>query len=801
MNNKKAGLGIGIITRGTVSIKWMTHMEKLKRFFPIGMFWKYIIVEGTDGWAINRNEVVRRAQKENFEYLLWIDDDVFIPQDAARRMVASGKDIMTGIYWTKTEHEAPVIFEKEGAGPMYKFPIDKQFQVAGSGLGCCLVNMKVFDAFDKAGIPYFKENWVMETDDGKKMKCPIGEDHYFFWNAKRLGFDTWADSGLLCDHYDMNTKTFFPSQETVRKITGNKLKKIGREDIVKEHNKQLGLNPDKKTIVILNQTPNAFSGDELEKRGVGGAETCIINLARTLTLNFNVHVFCTCSNPGIYDNVIYHNLDSDIKQLKGLNTDLLIVSRNTDVRDYKKDYNAKQVVLWAHDVPEDPSFKFIEQSHTQFDKIVALTNNHREEILKTFPFINSDKVIVIGHGIDTGRFKDKTIKKVPGRMIYSSTPFRGLEVLAKVFPKIKERVPNASLKVFSSMKLYGPSYNDDEFITLYDKLKKIDGIEYHESIKQDELAKEFMKAEVLTYPNSFPETFCITAIEGIASGTPIVTSNYAGLKDTITDDVGIKIDGNPFSEEYQNKFIDSVVELLTNKDKWNKINESCLSKDVSWKTSAKKWIECFFSDPDSIKQVGNINTQEYWDKVYEYEISQNHVRKDTEQLNLITKEFNGGNLLDVGCGTGELTRTFRKEFPNAEIWGCDFSNKAIDYCRQHNKTIYYANHPLLNKDYEKKYFDMITIMHVLEHLEKPEELIKRAKELLKDDGTLIIALPLNDNPWREHLKVWKLGDIAELLEKFKCEYTFHRTLSKTRKYPDGRPFEEAIVIIKFINEV
>jgi 2-polyprenyl-3-methyl-5-hydroxy-6-metoxy-1,4-benzoquinol methylase len=173
------------------------------------------------------------------------------------------------------------------------------------------------------------------------------------------------------------------------------------------------------------------------------------------------------------------------------------------------------------------------------------------------------------------------------------------------------------------------------------------------------------------------------------------------------------------------------------------------------------------------------------------------MRNDSERTDLVIKEFNGGKLLDVGCGTGELTRQIRKAFPNAEIWGCDFSNKAIDYCRQQNRTIFYANHPLLNKEYEKKYFDMITIMHVLEHLEKPEELIERAKELLKKDGKLVIAVPINDNEWKEHLKIWQMEDVLKLLSKFDCEYDIHRTLSKTRKYSDGRPFEQAIIVIKF----
>ena len=600
--NKQSGVAIGLITRGSVSIKWMQHMNKILRMLPIGLMWEFIVVEDETGWAENRNKVVKKAQERGYEWLFFVDDDVFVPEDVLQRMFAHEKDIVSGIYWTKSENSVPVIFEKMGAGPMFKFPVDDFFEVDGSGLGCALINMKVFDDFDKAGIPYFKENWVMELDNGNKIKCPIGEDHYFYHHAKKFGHEVWADSGVLCDHYDTKSKIFYPSPETVRELTGEKLMEEGREDIIEKHNKQLGLDNEKKTISFVNFTANHFCGNELEKRPLGGAETDVIHLAKRFANNydFNVHVFCNCPEPGIYDNVIYHDVVKDINALKALNSDLLISSRNTDIFNrvnFKKDFNAKKVALWTHDMVGDPVYRNFENAYPHLDYVFALTEFHKNAILEYYPFVEENKIFVARNGVHVPDFEDcDKVERVKGRMIYSSTPFRGLEILAEVFSEIRKRVPHATLRVYSSMKVYGDMYNDDEFGELYHTLKNTEGVEYMGSVKQSELHSEMCKAELLAYPNKFAETFCITAAEAATAGMPIVTSDYAALKEVVTDDIGIKIKGNPHSREYKAKFVDAIVELLTNQEKWTQMHDSCLTKDFSWNSVADTWMEAFFPE-------------------------------------------------------------------------------------------------------------------------------------------------------------------------------------------------------------
>ncbi len=53
-------------------------------------------------------------------------------------------------------------------------------------------------------------------------------------------------------------------------------------------------------------------------------------------------------------------------------------------------------------------------------------------------------------------------KSNPPILAYTSTPFRGLDILLEVFPRIRLAVPGTRLKIFSSMKVYQVGEAEDE---------------------------------------------------------------------------------------------------------------------------------------------------------------------------------------------------------------------------------------------------------------------------------------------------------------------------------------------------
>jgi glycosyltransferase involved in cell wall biosynthesis len=117
-------------------------------------------------------------------------------------------------------------------------------------------------------------------------------------------------------------------------------------------------------------------------------------------------------------------------------------------------------------------------------------------------------------------------------LVYTSTPFRGLDILLLAFPFIRAQVPGCRLKVYSSLQVYQVPREKDDFEILYELCRAIDGAEYVGSIVQADLAKVLGEADILAYPNTYPETSCIAVMEAMAAGCLVLTSKLGALPET-----------------------------------------------------------------------------------------------------------------------------------------------------------------------------------------------------------------------------------------------------------------------------
>jgi glycosyltransferase involved in cell wall biosynthesis/2-polyprenyl-3-methyl-5-hydroxy-6-metoxy-1,4-benzoquinol methylase len=811
---EKKGLFIGFITDGMILAKWMMRLNELSHGIPAGMYWRYVWYEGRGykddgGYARARQKVVDQARAQNAKWLFFIDSDVFPPPETITKLMSHGKQITTGIYYMKSSPAQPVIFKEMGDGPYWDFPLESLIEIGGAGLGCTLIDMDVFDAFDKAGLAYFQENWIHTKPDGNKVKVAVGEDHWFFIKSKELGFQPYCDTSILCDHIDPVTRAVFPGEEEVSKIRDRILTMKGRKDIVKKDKELYTVESKKKTIVFYNSNPAKFSGDELEKRGVGGAEGAIISLAKSLAKAFNVIVFCYCPEPGLYDGVKYLDI-GDTDFMRKFTTDLLIVVRNTRViPDLKKAFNIDKLCLWTHDIPESPVYRDLPEAMQHIDKIIVLSDWQKNAIIKQFQNINfkDDIWFKTRNGVNTEYYQD-TVQRNPFKMIYSSTPFRGLDVLLEVFPLIKNFVPQAELHIFSSMKVYGDNTPEaEEWKALYDKASHMEGVTYHGTVTRKELAKEMKSSAVLAYPNHYPETFCITAIEAVTSGTPIVTSNLAALSEVVPKQCGILIEGEAHSEEYKKTFVDAVVAVLTHKDMWDMMHDACRGFDNSWEKVAKTWVSELLpedfaefsqkSEPNTPKSAvkRNINTPEYWDNQYRFETEKGiDQRSDPDRWKIISQYIKDQDrVLDFGCARGEFLQWLKSVRPNTTRIGIDFSKYATDFAKSVDPSLSVGTE-LGNWNN----LDVITSQHVIEHLDNPETHIRELKSRLKTGGTLILILPINDDEWCEHMTILQITDVIDLLNKFDpCTYKIVQRKNSIRKKKDGAFLEEAIFIVKF----
>ena len=100
----------------------------------------------------------------------------------------------------------------------------------------------------------------------------------------------------------------------------------------------------------------------------------------------------------------------------------------------------------------------------------------------------------------------------------------------------------------------------------------------------------------------------------------------------------------------------------------------------------------------------------------------------------------GGRALDVGCGSGAVTRTLGKAFPRAQIVGIDPDAESIRRAQENAP----ANAKFEVSDtlrFRSAPFDLVTLCDVLHDLAQPLDTLKQIRALLKPDGTLFIIEP------------------------------------------------------------
>jgi SAM-dependent methyltransferase len=94
-------------------------------------------------------------------------------------------------------------------------------------------------------------------------------------------------------------------------------------------------------------------------------------------------------------------------------------------------------------------------------------------------------------------------------------------------------------------------------------------------------------------------------------------------------------------------------------------------------------------------------------------------------------------VLELGCGNGRNLEIFQKD--GHDVLGIDGLQDAVNACRTKAIPAKLGN---LNDELNiSEKWDLVIILDVLEHLERPEKLMFEAKEILADDGVLIINVP------------------------------------------------------------
>lgn len=133
---------------------------------------------------------------------------------------------------------------------------------------------------------------------------------------------------------------------------------------------------------------------------------------------------------------------------------------------------------------------------------------------------------------------------------------------------------------------------------------------------------------------------------------------------------------------------------------------------------------------------------------------------------------NSSTMLDVGCGDGGFLALIGRK---GVRFGIDTNLKAIKTAKDHGHAILADAHHLPLRHH---YFDVVTCLEVLEHVDSPINCLKEVKRVLKEEGTFIVSVPNVVSPYRvfrnwlrplsyktpiEHRQGWDPGLLFNLL--------------------------------------
>jgi UDP-glucose:(glucosyl)LPS alpha-1,2-glucosyltransferase len=193
---------------------------------------------------------------------------------------------------------------------------------------------------------------------------------------------------------------------------------------------------------------------------------------------------------------------------------------------------SKIKVLWLHDLPNDPESEHLKNGgYNLFDKLVFVSNWQMQAYISHYG-IPWHKCVVIHNAIEpvevdwTKKYNDKI------KLIYHTTPHRGLNILVGVFDKLSQEYNNIELDVYSSFKIYGWEERDEQYKEVFDFCKQHPKINYMGTVSNAEVKQALANADIFAYPSIWLETSCISLMEAMSAGLVCVHPNYGALFET-----------------------------------------------------------------------------------------------------------------------------------------------------------------------------------------------------------------------------------------------------------------------------
>ncbi len=243
---------------------------------------------------------------------------------------------------------------------------------------------------------------------------------------------------------------------------------------------------------------------------------------------------------------------------------------------------------------------FTDYAAGRADKLIAVSNSTKNDLLRIYPGIDEQKIKVIYHGYDREIFNenvsDEQIKKVQAKyqiptssagrpdtryIIYVGAlqPRKNISILLEAFRNLK------NMSDFKDLALVIAGEKAWMYKEVMERIQDGQGIVFTGKFETKDLPALLRGAEVFVLPSLY-EGFGLPAIEAMACGVPVIAAGNSSLSEIVSDK------GMLFETNDINSLREALVKVLTDENLRKELQKKGLerAKYFSWEKCARETL-------------------------------------------------------------------------------------------------------------------------------------------------------------------------------------------------------------------
>ena len=210
--------------------------------------------------------------------------------------------------------------------------------------------------------------------------------------------------------------------------------------------------------------------------------------------------------------------------------------------------------------------------------------------------VPENKSLVIRNAIEKIKINEKPKDKIS--LIYHTTPWRGLKNLLKIYKNLN--LENVELNVCSSTIIYGKKFDNilgKKYESIFEECKNTKNVNYLGFLDNKKIIEILKKTHIYSFPSIWPETSCISAIEAMAAGCEVVTTNLGALYETCSPFgtfVGFDSNFDNLEKKYEEALLNSIKNFWSTENQEKlKLQSEIINITYSWDVRSQEWKKFF----------------------------------------------------------------------------------------------------------------------------------------------------------------------------------------------------------------